>query len=144
MNLPDLIEPILNRDPEAVSARKAIIWGQNDLLVQAVGSFMKSRNWDITHVSGCQAADFLLFETKRIHPEIVILCREGADESALAFRLIDEQACPRVITLGLDSNLMQVYSKQNITLREASDLLVILDQGNFSDCTPGKEAGGKE
>src|SRR5512139_511483 len=144
MNLPDLIGPILKAEPEAVSARRAIIWGRNDLLVHAVGSFLKSRDWEITHVSGDQDAEILLLQTKQIHPEVVILCREEADESALAFRLIDEQACPRVMTLGLDSNLMQVYSKQNIHLQGASDLLAILDQAIVSDCTPGKEAGGKE
>lgn len=144
MDLPDLIGPILNTEPDAASARRAIVWGRNDLLVHAVGSFLKSRNWDVAHVSSGQDAEVLLLETKRIHPEAVILCREDADESALAFRLIDEQACLRVITLGLDSNLMQVYSKQNIHLQGASDLLAILDQGIISDCKPGKEAGGKE
>ncbi len=143
MDLPDLIGPILNTEPEAVSARRAIVWGRNDLLVHAVGSFLKSRNWDVAHVSSGQDAEVLLLETKRIHPEVVILCREEADESALAFRLIDEPACPRVITLGLDSNLMQVYSKQNVHLQGASDLLAILDQGIISDCKPGKEAGGE-
>jgi hypothetical protein len=144
VSLMDLIGQVPNTKPEAVSARRAIIWGRNDLLMQAVGSFLKSKNWEIDHVSGCQDTDVLLLETKRIHPEVVILCHEGADESALAFRLIDEQACPRVMTLGLDSNLMQVYSKQNVHLQGASDLLAILDQGLVSDCKPGKEAGGKE
>jgi hypothetical protein len=144
MNLPDLIGPIQNTEPDAVSARRAIIWGRNDLLVQAVGSFLKSRDWEIAQVSGDQDAEILLRQTKQIHPEVVILCREEADESALAFRLIDEQACPRVITLGLDSNLMQVYSKQNVHLQGASDLLAILDQGIVSDCIPGREVGGKE
>ncbi len=144
MNLPDLIGPILKAEPEAISARRAIIWGRNDLLVQAVGSFLKSRNWEITHVPSCQDAAILFHETKRTHPEVVILCREETNESVLAFRLIDEQACPRVITLGLDSNLMQVYSKQNVHLQGASDLLAILDQGIISGCTPGKEAGGEK
>jgi hypothetical protein len=144
MELPDLIGPILNTEPEGLSARRAIVWGRNDLLAHAVGSFLKSRNWDVAHVSGGQDAEVLLLETKRIHPEVVILCREEADESVLAFRLIDEQTCPRVITLGLDSNLMQVYSKQNIHLQGASDLLAILDHGIFSDCRPGKEARGEE
>jgi hypothetical protein len=143
-NLPDLIGPILKAEPDVVSARWVIIWGRNDLLVQAVGSFLKSRNWEIAHVPGPQDVNVLLLETIRIHPEVVILCREREDESALAFRLIDEEACLRVITLGLDSNLMQVYSKQNVRLQGASDLLTILDQGIVSDCTPGKEAGGEE
>jgi hypothetical protein len=143
MNLPDLIGPILKAEPDAVSTRRAIIWGRNDLLVQAVGSFLKSRDWEIIPMSGDQDTEMLLLQTKQIHPEVVILCREDADESALAFRLIDEQACLRVITLGLDSNLMQVYSKQNVHLQGASDLLAILNQGIISDCKPGKEAGGE-
>jgi len=34
---------------------------------------------------------------------------------------------------------MQVYSKQNVLLRGVSDLLSILENGNISNCTPGKE-----
>jgi hypothetical protein len=144
MDLPDLIGPILNTEPEIVSARQTIIWGRNDLLVQAVSSFLKSRNWNINQVSSGPDAEVLLLEAKRIHPDAVILCRDEADESALAFRLIDEQVCQRVITLGLDSNVMQVYSKQYVILQGASDLLSILGGGDFSDCIPGKEAGGEE
>jgi hypothetical protein len=144
VSLMNLIGPVPNTKPEAVSARRAIIWGRNALLVQAIGSLLKSRNWETTHVSSCQDADVLFHETKRLDAEVVILCREEADESAFAFQLIEEQACLKVITLGLDSNLMQVYSKQNVHLQGASDLLTILDYGFFSDCKPGKEVGGDE
>ncbi len=145
MNLSDLFGPILDAKPEAASARRVIIWGRNDLLVQAVGSFLKSSHWNIVPVPGDLDADVLLHETKRLQPEVVILCREEADESALAFRLINEQACSRVITLGLDSNLMQVYNKQDIFLRGAADLLYIIENGHFPNCIPGKEAeAGKQ
>jgi hypothetical protein len=144
MDLPDLIGPILNTQPEAVSARRAIIWGRNDLLGLAIHTLLDGKNWEVIPVSSDQDVVVLLLEARRISPEVVILCREEADESGLAFQLIDEQACLRVITLGLDSNLMQVYSKQNVNLQGASDLLAILDQRIFSGCTPGKEAGGKE
>jgi hypothetical protein len=142
MKLPDLIGPIAETEPERLSTRRAIIWGRNDLLVQAVGSFLKSTGWDVIHTPSSEDVENLIGEIKRVNPEVVILCREKTDEAALALRLIDEKCGLRIITLGLDSNHIQIYSKQSVTLRGAADLLSIIERGNFSDCRPGKEAGG--
>jgi hypothetical protein len=144
MKLPDMIGPIAEIEPERLSTRRAIVWGRNDLLVQAVGSFLKSTGWDAIHILSNEDVENLVGETKKVNPEVVILCREKTDESALALRLIDEKCCLRVITLGLDNNHIQIYSKQSVTLRGAADLLSIIERGYFSDCRPGKEAGGTD
>ncbi|HKI52794.1 MAG TPA: hypothetical protein VJ987_01620, partial [Anaerolineales bacterium] len=81
----------------------------------------------------------------RIKPEVVILCEDKIDEkSALPSLLINEQHCLRVVTVGLESNLMQVYSKHNVVLQGASELLSIVESGNFPTCTSGKEVESKE
>ena len=142
MNLPDLIGPIVNTEPEVIHSPKAILWGQDDLLAQAIGSFLKDTEWCVTYVPNDGDVEKLIREIRRINPEVVILCGNKAEDSAIAFRLIEEQPFLKVITLGLDSNHMQVYRKQNVLLREASDLLSILENGNFPHGTPGKEANG--
>jgi hypothetical protein len=136
MNLPDRIGPIEDATPEPLTARKAIVWGQDDLLAQAIGLFLKSTQWEVIRVPNDGAIENLIREMKRVNPEVVILCQYRVEEdAALAVRLIDEQPCLKVFTLGLDSNLMQVYSKQKIILQGASDLLSILNTGNSSDRT---------
>ncbi|MGE5377791.1 MAG: hypothetical protein ACM3XO_22250 [Bacteroidota bacterium] len=140
MNLTSLIGPIANIDPQPVQSRKAILWGRDDLLAQVIGSFLKNTEWDVIRISSDGDVENLIREMKRVKPEVVILCRYKTDDSALALRLIEEQTCLKVITLGPDSNHTQVYSKQNIILGGSADLLSIIEKGNFSDYTPGKEA----
>ena len=133
MSLINIIEPMGAIDMESNSPRKIILWGRDDLLSQAVDLILQtSQSWEVTRLSSESGVEKLIQETHRINPEVVFLCREKVDEdSSLPLRLINEQGCLRVVTVGLESNLMQVYSKQNIILREVSDLLYIIDTGNF-------------
>ena len=144
MNLPDLIGPIVKTEPDHANSSKTVLLGRDDLLTQAVSSFLRSTQWDVTNIFNDGDADWLINEVRRIQPQVVILCRDGAGDSTLALRLIDELPSLRVIVLGLDNNHMQVYSKQNILLRGASDLLFIIENGHFPNCLPGKEVGGQE
>jgi len=131
MNLPDLIGPVEKAQPEATGSRKAIVWGQDSLLARAVSSFLKSSVWEVFALSNDGTIEALMEEIGRLDPEVVFLCHYRVDEdSVLPLRLIDKYPCLKVITLGLDSNLMQVYSKQKIILQEAADLLSILESGN--------------
>jgi len=139
MDLPDMIGPIVNPEPEVIHSRTAIIWGQDDLLARAIGSFLKDTEWYAVRVPNNGDVENLLREIRRVNPEVVILCGYKSEDSALALHLIEEQLFLKVVTLGLDSNHMQVYSKKNVLLREASDLLSILENGNIPDCTSAKE-----
>ena len=131
MNLPDLIGPLVNTDPEPSQVRRAILWCRDDLLSLAIGSFMKSTEWDVIRVSNDGDAENLIRQSRCVHPQVIILCRYDTDNSALALRLIDGQCCLKVITVGLESNQMQVYSKQCILLQGASDLLSVIEKENF-------------
>ena len=125
-----MIEPMGAVDMESTSPRKIILWGRDDLLSQAVDLFLQTnQSWDVIRLSSDSGVEQLIQETKRIDPEVVFLCREKVDEdSSLPLRLINEQFCLRVVTIGLESNLMQVYSKHNVILQGASELLSIVDK----------------
>jgi len=141
MSLIDMVKPIENTDAEPVHIRKAVLWGEDDLLSQAIGLFLEANmTWDVIRVSRNMNADGLIDEVKRINPEVVILREDRVGEnSALPLRLINEQCCLKVISVGLESNLLQVYSKQNVILQGVTDLLSIVETGNYSNCTPEKE-----
>jgi len=136
-----MVKPIENTDAEPVHIRKAVLWGEDDLLSQAIGLFLEANmTWDVIRVSRNMNADGLIDEVKRINPEVVILREDRVGEnSALPLRLINEQCCLKVISVGLESNLLQVYSKQNVILQGVTDLLSIVETGNYSNCTPEKE-----
>ncbi len=143
MSINIMVEPIGNTDAGIIRSRKAILWGQVDVLAQAVSQFLTaSVNWDVIRVPIEAGIEGLLMEMKREHPDVVILCQERTeDDASLPIRLIQEQHCPRVVTVELESNQIQVYSKQNIIVQGASDLLSIIETSNFPDCTHAKEVG---
>jgi len=140
MNLIDLIGPVENTNPVPAVSHKAILWRQDDVLAQAVDSFLEKMEWEVTQISNDESVERLIQETKRIAPDVVILCQYKSDDDAvLPWRLINEQPCLKVVTIGMDSNLLHVYSKQDVVLKGATDLLSILESGQFSDCTFEKE-----
>jgi hypothetical protein len=140
MNLTDLIGPVENTDPELTVSHKAILWGQDDLLVQAVDSFLKEMAWEVTHISNNESIESLIHETKRIGAGVVILCQyKSDDDAALPWRLINEQLCLKVVTIGMDTNLLHVYSRQDVILKGTADLLSILGARQLPGCTCEKE-----
>ena len=143
MCLTDPIGPIVNTEVKSLSSRRAVLWGRDDLLVQAVGSFLKNMEWDVIQVSNDGDVEKLICEVKRVNPQVVILSQDRASDSALPLRMIDEQPCLKVVTLGLDSNLVQVYSKQNVILQKPSDLLSLIETEHLSTCISGKEDRSK-
>jgi len=142
MDITNLIDSTGNTDAESSGARKAILWGQDTLLSQAVEIFLEeSMAWSVIRISSDDGSERLFQETGEINPDLVILCIDRFDESSsLPLQLIDQQQNLKVVTLGLESNLIQVYSRQNVILQGVSDLLSIVKTRNFSDCTLEKEA----
>ena len=146
MDITNLIDPTGNTDAESTSARKAILWGQDNLLSQAVEMFLEeSMVWNVIRISSDEGNEKLFQETREIDPDVVILCINRFDESSsLPLQLINQQTNLKVITLGLESNLMQVYSRQNVILQGVSDLLSIVKSRTYTDCTLEKEVNLKK
>lgn len=145
MGLNNLIKPMGAMTMEQSSPRNIILWGRDDLLSQAVDLFLQTnQSLNVIRLSSDIGVEKLMQEIQSINPDVVVLCREKVDDdSSLPLRLINEQACLRVVTVGLESNLMQVYSKHNVVLQGASELLSIIDTGNFPSRTSEKEVTSK-
>lgn len=128
-------------DSPPAHTRKAILWGREDLLAQAVSLFLEAeRLWDVIRVPSSGGVDNLVEEVKRTSPDVVILCQERVDEDpSLPVRLIQEQLCLKVITVGLESNLMQVHSKHSVIVKGTSDLLSVVESGYFSKISQEQE-----
>lgn len=133
MSLFYMVNPVENIDVEHPHIRKAVLWGQDDLLTQSINLFLEENlTWEVIRVSKDGGIDDLIEEMQRIKPEVVILCEDSLDEkSILPLQLMNEQICLKVISIGLENNLTQVYSKQNIILHGVPDLLSIVETGNF-------------
>jgi len=141
-----MVKPIENADMEPIRIRKAILWGREDLLSQAVGHFLKVANTvDVVEVSSERGVEELIREIRRINPEVVILCQDKTDENSnLPLLLINQQLCLKVITVELESNRLQVYSRQNVVIQKTSDLLSIVESGYIPNSAQEKEVGSKK
>ena len=135
MNLPALLGPIENKDPQRSDSRKAMIWGPDDLLTQAVEFFLKGEEtWQVIRIPADQNTESLFDQVEKIHPDVIILHTGNcADSTNLPLQLLQDYPNLRVITTSLENNQMQVYSKQSIRLRKASDLLSIVEDRHFSN-----------
>jgi hypothetical protein len=146
MNLTELLGPIENQDPHPCQFRRAIIWGPDDLLTQAMEFFLKAEErWQVVRISTEQSTEQLSEQIKCIHPDVIILhTGKCATEVSLLMHLFQDYPDLRVITTSLEDNQMQVYTKQSIRLRKASDLLSIVEDRHFSDNPTEKEAHKSE
>jgi hypothetical protein len=124
--------------------KTAILWGQDDLLAQAMEIFlMNEESWDVVRVSSDEDICSLVEQVRRSKPDLVILYQGRYENDSDPFvkllqeqpelRVIAEQPELKVIAVSLENNVMQVYSKQSITVRKVSDLLSVIEDRYFSE-----------
>ena len=106
-----------------------VVWGSEDILSSSIEHFLASKeDWKVVRASKKEDLEALLLAVENTNPDIVIIYRE---ESHWVFNLplqplLDHPAI-KVITISLENNEMHVYSKQNICVKEASDLIAAIE-----------------
>jgi hypothetical protein len=132
--------------------KTVILWGPNDLLTKAMEMFLttgETDQWDVIRFPADQCISSLVDEVQKTRPDLVILCQaQPVDDSDPLIRLLQEQPElkvianqpeSRVIIVSLENNVMQVYSKRSITVRQVSDLLSVIEDRNLSAHPAEKE-----
>lgn len=115
--------------------RTAILWGPDDLLTRAMEKFLTvGETWKVIRIPAKQGICSLVEQVQKTKPGLVIFYQAefGADVGPL-MKLLHDQPELRVITVSLENNVMQVYSKQSIMVRKVSDLLGIIEDRYFLD-----------
>ena len=110
-------------------SQKAILWGPESLLVDSIEFFLKTgAAWDVVKILSERGADYLVQQVKTVKPKVVILCQEkDISDAALLMQLAQIQLCTKVVVVSMESNLVQVYSRNNFIMRDVSDLLHVVD-----------------
>ena len=134
--------------------KTVLVWGPNDLLTKAMEMFLttgEKDRWDVIRFPANQCLSSLVGEVQKTKPDLVILYQaRHADDSDPLIRLLQEQPElkvlanqpeSKIIIVSLENNVMQVYSKRSITVRQVSDLLSVIENSNFSDQPVEKEVG---
>ena len=132
--------------------KTVFVWGPNDLLTKAMEMFLtigETDKWNVIRFPANQCISSLVKEAQKTKPDLAILYQaRHADDSDPLIRLLQEQPEltvlanqpeSKIIIVSLENNVMQVYSKHSITVRQVSDLLTVIENRYFSDQPVEKE-----
>jgi len=108
-----------------MTSKTIIVWGQEDLLSTSVELLlMTQKEWNVVSVSDEEKLDVLIKTVDKVKPDVVIIPQwNHADSSNLPTILLQDYPGLKVITVSANNNSMEVYSKQDIFISSASDLI---------------------
>ena len=110
--------------------RVALIWGNRDTLSAYIRFFFAAKeDWKVVRTYSESDPRVLLQKVRHIKPEIVILLEGGnTDRTLLPLdKLLLELPTIKLIMISLESNAMDVYTRQKVTVTKTSDLFAVLD-----------------
>lgn len=113
------------------NTRKVVFWGGEDVLGCSVEKFLSAREaWEVIRILNRLGEETLAAVVAREKPDVAVLyLGHGDDKPRLPLRLIQE--CPglKVITVGLGSNTIEVYSRQEVKVGNLADFLTLVEAG---------------
>lgn len=109
--------------------KKVVLWGREDLLSSSVELFLAAqKGWKVINVFDEDNPETLIKTVDSIHPDIVIMQKgDLAIHSNLPTILLHDHPKLKVVTINQNNNMMEVFSKQNILITSASDLISVVD-----------------
>ena len=127
-------------DQETKNNRAVLLLGRDDLFRQAVEHLItESKNWRVAGILDEHEVDVLIREIGRVKPYVVVISQSDfSHELDLPSKLMQNYPDIKIITISSESNLVEVYNKQEISIEQAADFLSIIDQ------CPHKFHTGKE
>lgn len=110
-------------------SKTVVLWGSEDILISSVESILASKKeWEVVSLSNKEDIDALIRAVETTHANIVILQQgEHSDPAFLPMQLIKALPSLKVITVNLENNSMEVFSKQKIWVKDVSDLISAFD-----------------
>jgi len=106
-----------------------VLWGKEDLLVSSFGYYLASqKNWQVVGISKKESIEILDQAVKETDPDFVIIrLGEYNVTTLLPMQLLQRHPSLKVITVRLENNSMEVYSKYTRETKKATDLISVLD-----------------
>lgn len=110
-------------------SKTIVLWGREDLLSSSVELFLTAqKGWRVVSISDEENFEALILAVSKVHPDVVIIQQGSRSSNSYPLmKLIQDHPGLRVITVSLNNNLMEVYSKQDILVKSASDLITVVE-----------------
>lgn len=121
------------------TARSAILWGRDDLLATAIESLLHSAcGLQVIKLLGNQDAGLLAREVEKVQPKVLFINKgDSTEEYPPPLHLILEFPELKIIVINPENNRVEVYKRENIHIKEASDILSIIEGNVDSDLKEG-------
>lgn len=105
-----------------------LLWGRGDLLSSSVELFLTTqKGWHVFNLQNDENLETLIKTVDELSPEVVILHQwDRAGALNLPTNLLQGRPGLKVITVNPENNVLEVYSKQDILVKSASDLISVI------------------
>jgi len=112
-----------------MTLKTILIIGREDILSYSVELYLTNqKGWNVVSFSNKENLDELIRAVNKVNPDVVIIHQEDqAHPLNLPTILLQDHPSLKVITLSLNNNLMEVYSKQNILVQSTTDLISVIE-----------------
>ena len=112
-----------------MNTKKVILWGRKDLLGRSMEIFLSNcEAWEVIRLNSEQKGNDLLEAIEQEKPDVVLLYQNCNDNNGtLPLQLIQCYPGLKVISLHLESNMIEVYNKQTHWINAISDLLGVVE-----------------
>lgn len=111
------------------SARSILIWGNDNILSSSIELFLDAQgDWDVVNLPGEDDLAILIQAVETTQPDIVIINRKWrSSQIDLPLRFLKDHPGIKVITVNLEDNALEVYSKQEFMVKQTSDLIAVIE-----------------
>ena len=111
-----------------MKSKTIVLWGREDLLSTSVKHILTMQNgWKVVKISNEETLDTLIKVVDEVKPDVVIIHQgDRAGDLSLPTVLLRDYPGLKMIAVSLNDNLMEVYSKQNISVTSAIDLISVI------------------
>lgn len=105
-----------------------VIWGCEDILTASIEGLLSTiTECHVIRITSKEDLEALLSGEETRRPDIVIINRQfNHRANTLPLHLLQDHPAIKVIAIGLENNLMEIYSKQNILVQQTSDLIGVI------------------
>ena len=109
--------------------KKILFWGQDDLLSSSVKLFLTSQQgWDVVNMPQEENPEALIQAVDEANPYVVLVHQRNCNgEPNLPIRLLENHPGLKVIVFDLGKEMMEVYSKEDVLVKSASDLIAVVE-----------------
>jgi hypothetical protein len=106
-----------------------VVWGRENILCSSIQYLLAAKEgWTVVSVSNMQEFESLITPVENNLSDIVIIHQgEHGNLGGLPLQLLQEHADIRVISISLVNNVMDIYNRQRLLVKETSDLISAIE-----------------